>query len=36
MAQEGLSRGEDGYWVEDAPALVEAVATKYCRLHEPS
>ncbi|TYG78602.1 hypothetical protein ES288_D02G073000v1 [Gossypium darwinii] len=24
MAQEGLNQGEDGYWVEDAPTLVEA------------
>ncbi|PPD99625.1 hypothetical protein GOBAR_DD03337 [Gossypium barbadense] len=35
MAQEGLNQGEDGYWVEDAPTLVEAVAAEDCRLHEP-
>ncbi|MBA0876661.1 hypothetical protein Goshw_007428 [Gossypium schwendimanii] len=35
MAQEGLSRGKDGYWVKDAPALVEAAAAEDCRLHEP-
>ncbi|MBA0856374.1 hypothetical protein Goshw_027469 [Gossypium schwendimanii] len=35
MAQEGLNQGEGGYWVEDAPALVEAVAVEDCRLHEP-
>ncbi|MBA0794646.1 hypothetical protein Gohar_018955 [Gossypium harknessii] len=35
MAQKGLSRGEDGYWVEDAPALVEAAAAEDYRLHEP-
>ncbi|KAK5839376.1 hypothetical protein PVK06_008155 [Gossypium arboreum] len=35
IAQEGLSRGEDGYWVGDAPALVEAAAAEDCSLHEP-
>ncbi|TYH94265.1 hypothetical protein ES332_A12G029700v1 [Gossypium tomentosum] len=35
MAQKGLSRGKDSYWVEDAPALVEEAAAEYCRLHEP-
>ncbi|MBA0590284.1 hypothetical protein Gorai_018997 [Gossypium raimondii] len=35
MAQEGLSGGEDDYWVEEASALVEAVAAKNCHLHEP-
>ncbi|KAG8474164.1 hypothetical protein CXB51_033722 [Gossypium anomalum] len=35
MAQEGLSRGEDAYLVEDAPALVEAAAIEDCHLHEP-
>ncbi|MBA0629066.1 hypothetical protein Godav_023679 [Gossypium davidsonii] len=35
MAQEGLSRGEDGYWVKDALTLVEVVVVEdYC-LHEP-
>ncbi|MBA0749485.1 hypothetical protein Gogos_003405 [Gossypium gossypioides] len=36
MAQEGLSRGEDDYCVEDAPALVEAASAEDCNLHEPS
>ncbi|MBA0671522.1 hypothetical protein Goklo_024437 [Gossypium klotzschianum] len=31
----GLSRGEDGYWVEEAPTLVEAMAAEDCCLHEP-
>ncbi|TYH53640.1 hypothetical protein ES332_D09G113700v1 [Gossypium tomentosum] len=30
MAQEGLSRGEDGYWVEDAPALNCWFSSKGC------
>ncbi|XP_016755365.1 uncharacterized protein [Gossypium hirsutum] len=35
MVQEGLSQVEDGYWVEDGPALVEATTAEDCRLHEP-
>ncbi|MBA0692354.1 hypothetical protein Goari_009925, partial [Gossypium aridum] len=28
MAQEGSSRDEDGFWVEEASALVEAAAAE--------
>ncbi|XP_016684200.1 uncharacterized protein [Gossypium hirsutum] len=35
MAQEGSNRDEDGFWVEEAPVLVEAAAAEDCRLHDP-
>ncbi|MBA0602576.1 hypothetical protein Gorai_002752 [Gossypium raimondii] len=36
MAQDGLTRREDRFWVEEAPLLVAAVADEGRRLLDPS